>query len=82
MLSIEGLSVQSQAVDWCQAWDTLYWPFLSFGSALRLLLELGEETLLHIVEKVETHVVDHLGEPVGALVAGWRQVHLDDPGTQ
>lgn len=82
MLSIEGLSVQSQAVDWCQAWHTLHWPFLSFGCCIRILLELGKKTLLHIVEKVETHVVNHLGEPVRALVAGWRQIDFDDPGTE
>ena len=71
MLSIEGLSVQSQAVDWCQAWDTLNWPFFSIGCSIRLLLKLGKKTLLHVVEKVETHVVNHFGKPVCALVAGW-----------
>ena len=71
MLSIEGLSVQCQAVDWCQAWDTLNWPFFSIGCSIRLLLKLGKKTLLHVVEKVETHVVNHFGKPVRSLVAGW-----------
>lgn len=72
MLSIEGLPVQSQAVDWCQAWDPLNWPFFSIACSLRLLLKLGKKTLLNIVEKVETHVVNHFCEPVRALVAGRR----------
>lgn len=77
IIRVKALLVKAKAQSRGEIWDSF--RFIFPVSRILVCITLHQNTLFHVTQQVQTHVVHHLSQPLGTLVTGRREIDFNHP---